>query len=299
MHDQRSTLGRFIIPGVLRRGSERRPRVRQLWAADLVALEECLGQAPLDNVYLRSELRHGALRQGALYGVERPREPSAIVAAAMVGPLVVPWAPAPRDLAALAEALRPRAHLIQLLVGPRDQIASLQLLLQRQLRPPRLVRSDQPHYAITNAELVDAQESAPMRRATLDDFDQVLSAGAAMHLEEVGFDPMRSDPDGYRQRVQTLIRRGWIHIWVEDGRLAFKAECAAVTAEAIQLQGVWTRPDLRRRGLGTRGMATLCGQLLAETQAVTLFVNDFNGSAIRVYERVGFTRIGTMRSVLF
>jgi ribosomal protein S18 acetylase RimI-like enzyme len=273
--------------------------VRQLLAADLLALEECLGEAPLDNVYLRSELRHGALRQGALYGVEHPSHPQAICAAALLGPLVVPWAPAPRDLAALAEALRPRAHLIQLMVGPRNQIALLQKLLGRQLRPPRLLRSDQPHYAITNQELGGDWEPAPMRQATLSDFDQVMMAGAAMHLEEVGFDPMRSDPDGYRQRVQTLIRRGWIHIWVEDGRLAFKAECAAVTAEAIQLQGVWTRPDLRGRGLGTRGMATLCRQLLTESQAVTLFVNDFNHSAIRVYERVGFRRIGIMRSVLF
>ncbi len=264
-----------------------------------MALEECLGQAPLDTVYLRSELRHGALRQGAIYGVEHPSRPQVICAAALVGPLIVPWAPAYRDLAALAEALRPRADLIQLLVGPRDQIASLQELLGPQLRPPRLLRPDQPHYAITNQELVDALEPAPMRRATLADFDQVLTAGAAMHREEVGFDPMRSDPDGYRQRVQTLIRRGWIHVWVEDGRLAFKAECAAVTAEAIQLQGVWTRPDLRGRGLGTRGMATLCRQLLTESQAVTLFVNDFNQTAIRVYERVGFQRIGTMRSVLF
>lgn len=288
-----------IIPGVLRRGADRRPRVRQLRAADLVALEECLGRAPLDNVYLRSELRHGALRQGAIYGVAHPKDPGAISAAALIGPLVVPWAPCSRDLAALADALRPRAHLIQLLVGPRDQIASLQERLGGELRTPRLLRAEQPHYAVTTAELVDVGEPAPMRQATLDDFDQVLTAGAAMHLEEVGFDPMRSDPDGYRQRVRTLIRRGWIHIWVEDGRIVFKAECAAVTAEAVQLQGVWTRPDRRHQGLGTRGMATLCGRLLADSQAITLFVNDFNLGAIRVYERVGFRRVGTMRSVLF
>ncbi len=275
--------------------------MRQLWAADAAALEECLGQSPLDNVYLRSELKHGALRQGALYGVEHPGQRGVIFAAVMVGPLVVPWAPGSRDLMALAEALRPRAHLVQLLVGPRDQVAALQQLLAPQLRPPRLLRAEQPHYAISAAELGDppVELPSPIRRATLADFDQVLTAGAAMHLEEVGFDPLQSDPDGFRHRVQTLIRRGWIHVWMVDGRLAFKAECAAVTAEAIQLQGVWTRPDLRHRGLGTSGMATLCRQLLRETQAVTLFVNDFNLGAIRVYERVGFQRIGTMRSVLF
>ena len=46
-------------------------------------------------------------------------------------------------------------------------------------------------------------------------------------------------------------------------------------------------------------MATLCHRLLADTEWVTLFVNDFNDTAIRVYERTGFKRIGSMRTVLF
>jgi predicted GNAT family acetyltransferase len=46
-------------------------------------------------------------------------------------------------------------------------------------------------------------------------------------------------------------------------------------------------------------MTTLCHQLLKETQSVTLFVNDFNHTAIGVYERVGFKRIGSMRTVQY
>jgi hypothetical protein len=272
--------------------------VRQLWAADAMELEACLDQSPLDNAYLRSEVHYGALRQGAIYGVEHPPE-RGFFGAAMVGPLVVPWAPEARDLVALADSLRARVHLIQLIVGPRDQVAGLQDRLGPRLRQPRLIRAEQPHYAIDDRASICAQPEAPMRQATISDYDQVVAAGAAMHLEEVGFDPMRSDPVGFRQRVLTMIRRGWVHIWIEDGQLIFKAECAAVTAEAIQIQGVWTRPEMRGRGLATRGMATLCRQLLADAQAVTLFVNDFNTSAIRVYERVGFRRVGTMRSVLF
>jgi hypothetical protein len=46
-------------------------------------------------------------------------------------------------------------------------------------------------------------------------------------------------------------------------------------------------------------MAMLCHLLLADAEWVTLFVNDFNEPAIRLYERTGFRRIGTMRTVLF
>jgi predicted GNAT family acetyltransferase len=90
-----------------------------------------------------------------------------------------------------------------------------------------------------------------------------------------------------------------MYVWMEGDRVAFKADCSSVTPEAVQLQGVWTDPELRRQGRATRAMTTLCHQLLKDTQSVTLFVNDFNDTAIRVYERVGFRRIGSMRTVLF
>jgi len=298
VHQERSGPQGSHTASVLRRVADRHPRVRQLWAADADAVEVCLEQSPQDNVYVRSEIRHGALRQGSLVGVEHPGE-RGLHGVVMLGPLVVPWAPASRDLVALAQEMRPAAHRIQLLVGPRDQVAALQELLAPQLRHPRLVRAEQPHYAVDSRSLLSADSEAPIRQATIADFEQVVEAGAAMHLEEVGFDPLSSDPVGFRQRVLTLIRRGWVRIWVIDGQLVFKAECAAVTPEAVQLQGVWTRPDRRGRGLATAGMATVCRQLLGETQSVTLFVNDFNLGAVRVYERVGFERIGTMRSVLF
>ncbi|MGH7693034.1 MAG: GNAT family N-acetyltransferase, partial [Candidatus Dormibacteria bacterium] len=139
----------------------------------------------------------------------------------------------------------------------------------------------------------------PLRRARSDELEPLVQASAAMHLEEVGFDPMTVDPSGYRERVLALIRRGRIYVWMEGGRVVFKAECSSVTPEAVQLQGVWTDPEFRRQGRATRAMATLCQQLLEDTEWVTLFVNDFNEPAIRVYERTGFRRIGSMRTVLF
>ncbi|MHB1526622.1 MAG: GNAT family N-acetyltransferase [Candidatus Dormibacteria bacterium] len=284
---------------MLRRASLRQPRARQLGAADSVAVGACLELHPLETVYLRSEIRHGALRQGAVVGVEHPGD-RRLHAVALQGPLVVPWAPAERDLVTLAGALREQVHFMQLIVGPRDQVAGLQRLLAPHLPPVRLLRAEQPHYAVDLDGLVRVGAEPPrLRLATVADLEQAVAAGAAMHLEEVGFDPLRSDPVGFRQRVLTLIRRGWVHVWMEDGEIVFKAECSAVTAEAIQLQGVWTNPRFRGQGRGTLAMACLCQQLLADTAAVTLFVNDFNAVAIHVYERIGFRRIGTMRSVLF
>ncbi|MHB1522837.1 MAG: GNAT family N-acetyltransferase [Candidatus Dormibacteria bacterium] len=284
---------------MLRRGRLRPPRVRQLWAADRDEVEACLAQSPLENVFLRSEVRRGALRDGALLGVQRSGE-RRVRAVALRGPLLVPWAPQAADLSALAEALRPTLHRVQLIVGPKDQVERLQRLCEGDLRPVRLLRGEQPHYSLTAGQLRPvAGPRAPLRLARIQDLERVAQAGAAMHREEMGFDPLELDPVGWRERVVTAIRRGWVHLWEEDGRIVFKAECSAVTPEAVQIQGVWTDPELRGQGRATAGMAEVCRQLLASTGAVTLFVNDFNLPAIRVYEKVGFTRIGTMRSVLF
>ncbi len=284
---------------MLRRAVNRQLRTRQLWASDSSLVEACLEEHPLETVFLRSEIRQGALRQGALLGVEQPtaRRVRGVV---MHGPLVVPWAPDTRDLDALAKALRPHLPWIQLMVGPQDQVARLQEQLGSRLPPVRTLRAEQPHYALDRTSVApEPSDPPPLRRARADELELMVRAGAAMHLEEVGFDPMLVDPAGYRERVLALIRRGRLYVWMEDGHVAFKAECSSVTPEAVQLQGVWTDPALRRQGRATVAMATLCHQLFSDTEWITLFVNDFNETAIRVYERTGFKRIGSMRTVLF
>lgn len=282
---------------MLRRALNRRPRARQLWASDSSRVEACLEEHPLETVFLRSEIRQGALRQGSLLGVDHR---SGIRAVLMHGPLVSPWAPDPHDLDLLARALRPQLAWVQLMVGPSDQVARLQDLLGSRLPPVRMLRAEQPHYAVDLSSVApEGADPPPLRRARAADLELLVQAGAAMHLEEVGFDPLAVDPSGYRERVLTLIRRGRLYLWLEGDRVAFKAECSSVTPEAIQIQGVWTDPVLRRQGRATRAMARLCHLLLADTEWVTLFVNDFNETAIRLYERTGFKRIGTMRTVLF
>lgn len=284
---------------MLRRALNRRPRARQLWASDSSLVAACLEEHPLETVFLRSEIRQGALRQGAMLGVEHPPG-KRIRGVLMHGPVVVPWAPDHRDLDVLARALRPHLAWVQLMVGPSDQISRLQDQLGTRLPPIRMLRAEQPHYVVDLGSVAPEQtDPPPLRRARPMDLELLVQAGAAMHLEEVGFDPLQVDPSGYRERMLTLIRRGRLYVWMEGERVAFKAECSSVTPEAVQVQGVWTDPALRRQGRATRAMTTLCHLLLADTQWVTLFVNDFNQTAIRLYERTGFRRIGTMRTVLF
>ncbi len=275
-------------------------RCRPLGPPDARRVEGALRRDPIATVTLRSEIALGALDQGRLVGVEQG--PAGLVCAAVLtSPLVVPWIPDLADLPAVADWLRPSATRIHLMVGSRETTFALDRALRDRLPPPRLLRRDQPQYVLDPSHLTRLPgPPAPVRRARPQELPALVRAGAAMHLEEVGFDPLAVDPHGFRRRLLTLVDRGWAWVWTDADGIVFKAECAAVTPEAIQLQGVWVAPERRGRGLGTRGVAAVCAELLeGATERVTLFVNAFNTRAIRVYERIGFAPAGTISSYLY
>ena len=82
------------------------------------------------------------------------------------------------------------------------------------------------------------------------------------------------------------------------GQVTFKAEIGAVSRHTCQIQGVWVRPDLRNRGLGTAGLATVMRHALELAPTVSLYVNDYNAAARRMYARLGMRQVGTLTTVL-
>src|SRR5204862_296480 len=118
-----------------------------------------------------------------------------------------------------------------------------------------------------------------LRPSTLSDLDLLVPACAAAHREEIGIDPMRRDPDGFRWRTRMQVEDGRSWLWLEDGVIRFKAEASAWTPNAVQLQQVWVDPQARGRGYAQRGMRDLCRLLLERGPAVCLFVRPEHDGA--------------------
>lgn len=266
-------------------------RADRLRAADQVALQRLLDRDPVQNAYLRSELRAG-VEYADWWGV---RDGDQLRAALIAGSLTVPCLSEAADVRLLGETacveLPPR-----MFVGPRVSVLALRdALLPR--REPRDVRDPQPLLELTsNAALADVP--TPVRRATRDDVEALTIAAASMHREEMG-DPMPVDPGAWRSRMRALVDLGWSWVWLERGTVVFKAELSAWTPEAVQIQGVYTHPGKRGRGVATAALSHMCRAILDQVPVCSLYVNHENETALRLYARLGFRRTGDFATVFY
>jgi uncharacterized protein len=126
-----------------------------------------------------------------------------------------------------------------------------------------------------------------LRQATLDELEQVMLVQAQMAFDEGGINPMEIDPRGFRLRCARRIEQGRVWVWVEGGRLIFKADILADMPEVNYLEGVWMNPQERGKGYGVRCMSQLGRQLLTRTKAVTVLVNEDAQQAQAFYRKAG------------
>jgi uncharacterized protein len=183
-----------------------------------------------------------------------------------------------------------------MIIGEERAVGELWQEASPRMPAPRDDRPGQPVYVLDDPP---EPGKTGIRAATLADLELLVPACAEAHREEIGIDPLRRDPDGFRWRTRSQIeeRRSWI--WEEDGVICFKAEASAWTPSAVQLQQVWVDPRMRNRGYAKRAMRDLCRLLLARVATVCLFVRPENAAAIRVYDGVGMRRTIAYRSLIF
>jgi uncharacterized protein len=215
------------------------------------------------------------------------------------GANLVPVQATSAAIAAFADRALRQGRRCSSIVGASSAVSELWGFLRPYWGPARDVRAAQPLMAIDGPSPIPADPG--IRRVRPDELDILLPASIAMFTEEVGVSPLNGDGGAsYRARVAELVRSGRAFARIEDGRVIFKAEIGAATAQACQVQGVWVRPEFRGRGLAAPGMAGVVALARASiSPLVSLYVNDFNAPARATYRRAGFTEVGEFMSVLF
>ncbi len=185
------------------------------------------------------------------------------------------------------------------LLGPSDAVEVMWERLRPHWPAPREIRRGQPHLEMTGPPAVPPDPL--VRRSTMDELDLLYPACVAMYTEEVGVSPeIGGGAELYRARVSQLVAKGWSFARIEHGRVVYKAEVAAASPYACQVQGVYVDPGRRGEGLAAGGMAAVVALALRDiAPVVSLYVNDHNVSARRAYERAGFQQTGTFSTIMF
>ena len=131
-------------------------------------------------------------------------------------------------------------------------------------------------------------EAPGLRLATPDDLDLIVPAHAQTVLDESGIDPLSTEPESFRRRCARRIEQGTTWVWTENGKLMFKAEVVTDTSAVVYLEGVWTNPQERGKGYGTRCLSHLGATLLGHAGCVCLLVNEKFQAAQAFYRKLGY-----------
>jgi predicted GNAT family acetyltransferase len=268
--------------------------VRPLASTDAAALRGLIDAEPYVNAAIAARLAAGPLAGRELVGVGDP-----LTAACYVGGTLLPIGGEAPEWSALAGFLSTRPRPCSSIVGPAETLAGLWPELEPAWGPAREIRAVQPLLVLDRPPAI---ASDPLvRPAAMADLERYLPAAAAMFTEELGIAPLRgARAHAFRTRMAELIASGRALVRTDQhGHVLFKAEIAAVSRHTAQVQGVWMHPDRRGQGLGTPAMAAVVEHALRLAPTVSLYVNDFNRPARRVYERLGMRQVGTVSTVLF
>jgi predicted GNAT family acetyltransferase len=274
--------------------------IRQLGEAERATVERILDQDPYAGAQIAERVAAHGLNwwrsDGRIYGYGPGRR---IESLCWSGAHLVPVCTTPAAVAAYADLLGAEPRICSSIIGRADAVLDLWDRLGGHWGPARDIRPHQP--------LLVADREAPIapdpevRLVQPGEVEQLFPAAVAMYTEEVGVSPLVDDGGrGYRRRISDLVRSKRAYARFVGDRVVFKAELAIVTRRTTQVQGVWVDPEFRGRGLAAAAMAAVLRDALRRVSpTVSLYVNDYNAPARRVYARCGFVPNGSFATVLF
>jgi len=275
--------------------------VRPLRAPDREAALAHLDRAPRLNLMLIDL----ALRLGEI--PQRGSQPFELIGAFRRGELVGVAAAQPSVMLdataapAALEALFPYLAGVGsgLVKSTEDVVGPLWEWLRARGRRPLLDRIEIA-YALeaAGARLTPAGQGVRVRPARSVDLAALVEAARASLREENRPDAFEGDPAGFRRWVRSRASRATVAEC--GGRVVFVGYADVRCTPGWLLQGVYTWPDWRRRGLAAAGVSAICRRAFDQgAHHVQLAVVEGNEAAEGLYERLGFRAFARLRTVLF
>jgi RimJ/RimL family protein N-acetyltransferase len=132
-----------------------------------------------------------------------------------------------------------------------------------------------------------------------EDADALFPLQAGYDQEEVLPRAVVFNPAVCRKNLEAIISTGLVLAAEYRGRLVGKINLNAESYTRSQIGGVYVDPACRGRGIGSALIAGFIRLFASRGKGFTLFVKKQNAAARRVYDRLGFTKLGDYRIEYF
>lgn len=248
---------------------------------------EFLAARPLHTVVMASFIRDNGivslLNRGTFYACRDAR--GQLEAVALIGHATLIEARSDRAMQMCAR-LAQKCHSAHVIMGEQEKMERFWRHYGGAGQEPRVLCRElmfEQRQPVASAEPV-----RELRLATPADLSLVMPLQAEMAFQESGVNPLEIDPHGFERRCARRIEQGRVWVWVEGGRVIFKADVISATPQVFYLEGIYTHPDERSKGYGLRCLSQLGHILLKQTGALCLLVNERNIDAQRFYRQAGY-----------
>ncbi len=195
-------------------------------------------------------------------------------------------------------AIKTAATFERMIVGPRKTVERYWECVAARHAAPRIVRESQPVLAVDRGALRGDPGGVSVRRARPAEWQSVAVNSAAMIHEELGYDPRVGSAE-FDANIRAAIERGTWWVGEFENQLSFYCSEGPYNARTLQVQGIWTPPQLRKRGLGAAALFGICDSLLKDYPTISLYVNDFNAAGLALYKALGFHQVAEFTTLLF
>ncbi|MBL8920426.1 MAG: GNAT family N-acetyltransferase [Myxococcaceae bacterium] len=266
-----------------------RHHIEQLGPKHLEALKQLLAKDPTHNLYLLGVLEEFGIvcdptrAPFAFHG--RFTGESELTAAIFVGGsggLVIPSAGPLNAITDLARALSATVQL-KSCIGEKMLVDVLVQHLNGQVKFSKLQRL----YSVS-ADDLGPFTNPLLRVATEADVPRLVPLAAACVKELHERDPLADDAEGFAVRVKQRVMTKRTYVLEENGQLVFKLDIGSRSQFGAELEGVFTDPGFRGKGLATLCLGQISRFLLSSLPRLTLRVDDSNSAFAGIARKVGY-----------
>jgi hypothetical protein len=163
-------------------------------------------------------------------------------------------------------------------------------LLQRLTAQGYRIRYDEKDFLcyVDRAHL-QLQENNAVRRATMDDLDEVTELRCRFEVEYFHTRRTNVSTSWCRDIARRYIHQG-VYVAERAGEIISMVAVEAAALDVAQVGAVYTNERYRGQGLAKSVVSAICKELLGHKNQVTLTVRRDNTPALAAYRAIGFQR---------